>query len=197
MSTLCKVGARKFLWARSFHNGTPWLILSLNLLKGPGAGSVQFGRIKADRVNATSFATGRPRKEEFLQMSSFLRQPTALQSRKGTYKLFKSSCEKSQKLKNVVKENRSRDHHHLQPFKLGASGLQRFCLGWSWKLICWKRPLWHLQHLLLCLRNGKEKPGEILALLAHLFLLLVTTLGNWARFRVQFVGCWEVLSLLF
>ena len=88
-------------------------------------------------------------------------------------------CEKSQSLKNVVKKNRSRDHHQLQPLKLGASGLQRFCLGWSWKLIfCWKRPLWHLQRLLLCLRNGKEKPGEILALLAHLFLLLATTLGN-------------------
>ena len=93
--------------------------------------------------------------------------------------------EKSQSQNNVVKKNRCRDHHHLQPFKLGASGLQRFCLGWSWKLISWKRPLWLLQCLLLCLRNGKEKPGEILALLAHLFLLLATSLGNGARFRVQ------------
>ena len=92
------------------------------MLKGPGAGSVQFGRIKADRVNATSFATGRPRKEEFLQMSSFLRQPTALPSRKGTYKLFKSACEKSQSLKNVVKKNRSRDHNQL------AAAFQTRCI---------------------------------------------------------------------
>ena len=55
-------------------------------------------------------------------MSSFLRQPTALQSRKGIYKLFKSSCEKSQSLKNVVKKNRSRDHHQL------AAAFQTRCI---------------------------------------------------------------------
>ena len=107
--------------------------------------------------------------------------------------------EKSQSQKNVVKKNRCRDHHHLQPFKLGASGLQRFCLGWSWKLISWKRPLWLLHRLLLCLRNGKEKPEEMesrpkdLGFASSPFSTPCNNSRVGARFRVQIkVNAWVV-----